>query len=177
MTIRLLHPGDVTAYRELRLFSLRESPAAFGSSYEAEVTLPPDQFVRRIRPHGDPCNGIYGAFAPAGALVGTLGFSRENRPKRAHIGTLWGMYVRPEARGHGLGGALLDRALDHARQLRLRKIILTVNAENEAAGKLYRSRGFACFGLEWEALYVAGRFFDEEHLVLHFPNEVSPSPG
>jgi ribosomal protein S18 acetylase RimI-like enzyme len=103
-----------------------------------------------------------------------LGFSRENRPKRAHIGNLWSMYILPKFRRLGIGVVLLDHALSHVGQLDgLRQIILAVTANNVAASSLYKSRGFERFGLEHDALFVDGSYFDQEHLVLHFKCEKS----
>lgn len=172
MEIRFLNSQDVTAYRALRLQALGESPAAFGSSYEQEVRLSLTDFAAKIRPH-DEVSGIFGAFDESDRLIGMLGFLRENRPKRSHIGSLWSMYVLPEFRRHGVGAALLDRALAHAQQLDgLRQIILTVTANNIAACSLYKSRDFVVFGLERDALFVDETYFDEEHLVLHFNHDV-----
>lgn len=173
MEIRFLNTQDVTAYHELRLQALRESPTAFGSSYEQEVCLPLTDFAARLRPHDDSASGIFGAFGDSDQLIGMLGFSRESRPKRAHIGSLWSMYVLPEFRNRGVGAALLDEALSHARRLGvLRQIVLTVTANNLAACSLYGSRGFERFGLERDALFIDGTYFDEEHLALHFNHDV-----
>lgn len=172
MEIRFLNFLDVAAYRDLRLQALRESPTAFGSSYEQEACLPLTDFAARLRPHDDSASGIFGAFGDSERLIGMLGFSRESRLKRAHIGSLWSMYVLPEFRGRGVGATLLDEALSHARRLGvLRQIVLTVNANNLAACSLYRSRSFERFGLERDALFIDGTYFDEEHLALHFNHD------
>lgn len=174
MNIRFLTAQDVVAYRDLRLHALRESPTAFASSYEQEVGWSVADFAARLRPHNDPANGVWGVFDGGDRLLGMLGFSRENRPKRSHIGTLWSMYVLPECRGQGLGAALLDEALAHARQLKdLSQVILCVTATHVAASSLYRSRGFERFGLERNALCIDGSFFDTEHLVLFFDRDNS----
>jgi ribosomal protein S18 acetylase RimI-like enzyme len=79
------------------------------------------------------------------------------------------MYVMPEFRHRGVGGALLDTAISHARQLgMIRQILLDVTANNLAARSLYMSRGFDRIGWERDALYVDGEYFDEEHLALYF---------
>lgn len=131
-------------------------------------------FAARLSTHDNLNSGIFGAFDDSDRLMGMLGFSRENRPKRAHIGNLRSMYVAPEFRHQGVGTALLDRALSHLRQLDgLRQIILAVTASNLAASSLYKSRGFERFGLECDALFINGNYFDEEHLVLHFVSEKS----
>lgn len=170
MEIRFLSYQDVAAYRELRLRALKESPTAFGSSYEQEAGFSLTDFAARLR-HDDAASGIFGAFNDD-QLIGMLGFSRESRPKRAHVGFLWSMYVLPEFRCRGVGAALLDEVLSHARCLGvLRQIVLTVTANNLAAFSLYRSRGFERFGLERSALFVDGTYLDEEHFALHFNSD------
>ena len=171
MEIRFLTAEDVGAYRELRLQALQESPTAFGSSYEQEICLSLTEFAARIG-SDDANRFICGAFDDRQQLIGMLGFSQE-RLKRAHIGSIWSMYVSPKFRSQGVGGALLDRVLTHARKIDvLRQIILGVTANNSTAISLYRARGFERFGLERDALLVDGIYFDEEHLALHF-NDVS----
>jgi ribosomal protein S18 acetylase RimI-like enzyme len=167
MTIRFLDPGDLTAYRDLRLAGLKESPTAFGSSYVEEAELPLTEFAARLRPPDKPDNGILGALVDDGRLVGTLGFARDYRVKRPHVALVWGMYVSPEFRGQGIGAALLDESIAHARRLGgIRQLVLAVTASNVAAVSLYRSRGFERFGLERDALWVDGSYFDEDHMVL-----------
>ena len=168
MTIRFLTTDDVETYRALRLHALQKSSTAFCSSYAEEVELPIRSFADRLQPDGDPGNGIVGAFDENGKLVGMLGFSREKRVKRAHIGSLWSMYVLPEYRGQHVGASLLDRAIAHAKSLGLRQLSLSVNADNTAACGLYYSRGFERFGFERDTIFVDGKYFDEEHLVLYF---------
>lgn len=169
MEIRFLNPQDVVAYRDLRLQALRESPTAFASSYEQEAHFSMGDFAARLRPNHDSASGIFGAFGDRNHLIGMLGFSRENRLKRAHVGTLWSMYVLSEFRGQGVGARLLDGAIAHARQLSgLRQLTLSVTAGNVAAAALYRSRGFEPFGLARDASCIDGNYFDEEYLALHF---------
>ncbi|MFN6497939.1 MAG: GNAT family N-acetyltransferase [Nostoc sp. DedQUE01] len=169
MEIRFLNSQDVIVYRSLRLQALKESPTAFGSSYEQESYFSLTDFASRLQPHDNPANGIFGAFDDTNKLIGMLGFSRENRLKRRHIGSLWSMYVLPEIRRQAVASALLDKALFHAERLDgLRQIILTVTTTNVAACSLYRSRGFERFGLERDALFIDGTYFDEEHLALYF---------
>lgn len=173
MKIRFLDSQNVAAYRKLRLQALGESPTAFASSVEQEACLTLTDFAARLHAHDNYSSGIFGAFDDGERLRGILGFSRESRPKRAHIGSLWSMYVLPEFRRQGVGAELLDLALSHAQKLGVvRQIILTVTANNFAASSLYKSRGFERFGLERNALFIDGTYFDEEHLALHFNHDI-----
>jgi ribosomal protein S18 acetylase RimI-like enzyme len=82
------------------------------------------------------------------------------------------MSVTPTFRGCGVGRALLDAIIAHARTLtHLRKLKLGVNASNAAAIALYQSRGFIPYGLEHEAMCVDGVFYDEEFYALPLKRE------
>jgi RimJ/RimL family protein N-acetyltransferase len=109
---------------------------------------------------------ILGAFGPE--LVGLAGCFRMEGRKSAHKALIWGMYVAPEARGHGTGRALLDAAIAQARAWPgLEQVHLAVMTANAPARTLYLAAGFEVFGLERRALRVGDRYVDEEHMVLH----------
>jgi len=55
--------------------------------------------------------------------------------------------VRKQDRGKGLGGLLLDRALEEASSRGVRQIFLEVRHSNSAAVSLYGSRGFQEIGI------------------------------
>ena len=57
------------------------------------------------------------------------------------------MYVRPVARGAGVGDAIVAALLDEANRIGVRSVLLTVIAGNERAERLYRRWGFAG---DWE---------------------------
>lgn len=117
-----------------------------------------------------PCaegNFVVGAFDEGGQLVGVAGFYREKHLKLLHKGVVWGMYVAPEARGRGVGRALLSAVIERARSLAgLEQIVLDVVTVNEAARSLYRAQGFQVYALEQRAMKQAGEYYDVEHMVL-----------
>ncbi|HYZ41642.1 MAG TPA: GNAT family N-acetyltransferase, partial [Stellaceae bacterium] len=88
--IRLLTSADAAAYRAIRLAGLKDTPEAFGSTFEAEVVQPLAWFFERLaRSH------VFGAFDPDDGTLGVAGFAVRSGEKEAHKGLLWGMYVRP----------------------------------------------------------------------------------
>jgi GNAT superfamily N-acetyltransferase len=52
------------------------------------------------------------------------------------------LYVVPDRRGQGIGGALLDTAIETARQMGADHFELTTGEEDAEARALYKSRGF-----------------------------------
>jgi ribosomal-protein-alanine N-acetyltransferase len=61
-------------------------------------------------------------------------------------GEIANLAVDPEARGQGIGSALLDAALEQARQQNSGQVFLEVRSSNLRARQLYESRGFAEVG-------------------------------
>ncbi|MBM3117089.1 GNAT family N-acetyltransferase [Jeongeupia naejangsanensis] len=166
-TIRRLTPADAPHYQALRLAALRDTPSAFGSSYEAEKDRPIPEIETRLAPAPD--HGLFGAF-DGDALVGTAGLGRESMTKLRHKAILWGMYVAPGYRQRGLAGALVREAVALAKSVDdLRQINLSVNAGNTAALRLYEGAGFRRYGLEPDALLVDSELHDEilMRLALH----------
>ena len=172
MTVRQLSPHDAAAYQQLRLQGLQESPTAFSASYSQEAERSLSEIAVRITPASDGSLCVFGALAGE-QLVGIIAFIRPSREKLWHCAELAGMYILPECRQRGLGRALLDAALAHARSLSgVRQLKLGVNATNTAARALYQSRGFTRYGVEPEALFVEGCYYDEELYVLRL-NEIT----
>jgi ribosomal protein S18 acetylase RimI-like enzyme len=79
----------------------------------------------------------------AGAVVGYVaicfGYSLEYHGRDAFVDDL---YLRPEARGKGLGTRVLEVVEPACRALGVRTLHLEVERDNSAAQALYRRRGF-----------------------------------
>jgi ribosomal protein S18 acetylase RimI-like enzyme len=166
MLVRMLGPADATLYRSLRLRALREHPDAFTSSYEQDREQPVEAAAQRLAAHP-----FWGAYRHA-ELYGFVGLERELRPKNRHKATVMGMYVAPEAGGQGVARALLDALIAHARLNGLESLVLTVTDGNERAQRLYETAGFRSFGIEPDAIRVAGRSFAKNHMQLN----LAPTP-
>ena len=162
--IRQLEERDAEQYRQVRLRALREEPEAFGSAYEEQADLPLSYFVERIRPTDDRVT--LGAF-DGETLVGMVTLVREHGIKDRHKGAIIGMYVVPEARGRGLGRAMMMEMNERAREMAgLEQIHLAVVTRNVAARSLYLSLGFSVYGTEPHALKLGDDYLDEDMMAL-----------
>jgi RimJ/RimL family protein N-acetyltransferase len=166
--IRILSADDAAAYQALRLHGLRESPAAFGSTYENEAGTALEEIAERLARGAGGDDVIFGAFNDdGGALVGLAGVRRGTSLKTRHRAGVWGMYVAPEARGRGVGRALVSALIAHARTLEgVERLVLGVESGNEAARTLYHAFGFVTYGIEPQAYKLDGRYWDSEMMTL-----------
>jgi len=163
MEIRALTDADADVYQAIRLRSLREYPEAFGSSYEEERERKPDQIVSLLT---NPDVKVFGAFSGA-ELIGIVAILRNSRIKTRHRSNIGGMYVASEARGQGVGRALIEAALKHARSCDgVEDVTLAVTVGNDAARHLYTQMGFTTYGVDPRYIKTNGRFYDIEWMIL-----------
>ncbi|HYC91569.1 MAG TPA: GNAT family N-acetyltransferase [Thermoanaerobaculia bacterium] len=159
--IRALVEADLEAYATLRRQSLLEEPLSFGASPSDDVPLD----ALRASMGRAPDWMLFGAFD--NALVGAAGLLRDRHLKAAHRMHLWGMYVAPSHRHRGLGRALLDACIAHARSVPgVTAIHLGVTSAAAEARRLYESAGFRLWGTQPEALRHEGHAVDEHHMAL-----------
>ena len=158
-TTRRLTPGDVDAYRAIRLEALRLEPTAFASDDGREGALDDAEWRGRLER-----NHVVGAF-DGDRLVGVAMFFVEGMDKTRHRGHVVAVYVRPEARGRGAGRGLMDAIIAEARG-KAAQLHLAVTDGNGAARRLYERAGFEVYGVDPRALRVDGRYYDEQLMVL-----------
>jgi ribosomal protein S18 acetylase RimI-like enzyme len=174
MNIRRLHSGDAGAFQALRLAGLLDTPSAFGSSHEEEKDMPLAVVERRF--DDLPGQGIFGAF-DGQTLVGVVGVSRDARLKMAHKGHVWGMYVAPAARGHGVARLLMLAALGFASDTAgMAKVTLNVDAANVAAIALYESLGFVVYARESDAMRIGDERRDDLQMHWWIEQGIAPRP-
>lgn len=160
VTVREAREEDGDALFNLYLEALREHPDAFAADHRQTAG---DRliWVRRLRRNleeetGTICLAIHGE-----TLVGMSGIYRRSLARMQHVATIWGMYVRPNWRGRGVGGRLLQANVAWAQQNGVRVVRLAVVAGNTAAIRCYAENGFTVYGVEPEALRHGDAYHDE----------------
>ncbi len=93
---------------------------------------------------------------PTGRLVGNVSIYDVHLPKTLVIANV---AVHPEYRRRGIARAIMDAALETARQRNMETVLLQVDAENEGAQKLYTNLDFAIERVftrwQWYPTYTA----------------------
>lgn len=165
MIVRRLTTDDGKRQWNLRLQALQDSPVGFGSTYEETLVWGYESYVKRLQ--NDDGSIWLGAFEHDDTLIGMLGVIHEKGLKSQHKGYIISMYVMPEARGKGVGKALLNEAIAEARNDGgFDQLQLAVVTTNHSARQLYRSLGFEVYGIEPRALKKDGQYWDEELMIL-----------
>ena len=137
--IRRLEPDDWALYREVRLAALRDSPFAFGSTFEGESTY--TEPVWRERLQGRALFVALHSGRPAGLAAGVR--NREH-PEEALLISMW---TDPAFRGQGIGERLVQSVLGWTAAEGISRITLEVTEGNDAAERLYRRCGFERTGI------------------------------
>jgi GNAT superfamily N-acetyltransferase len=108
---------DVEALRALRIGALRLNPVSFTADLAETEARPIEQWREQIARTGPTASdAIFVADAgPTAGLVGMAGVYTPPQPKLSHVGTIWGVYVRQEFRGKGIGEQLVRACIDWAR--------------------------------------------------------------
>jgi ribosomal protein S18 acetylase RimI-like enzyme len=154
LEVRRLTTVDAEIFRTLRLEALQKNPEAFTSSYQEEAELPIERFAEQIE-----LGGVFVVFKDS-QPVGVAALSPERSVKKSHIGHLWSVYIRPDARKLGAGRVLMAAVIVHAEE-HFDLIQLTLNSSNQSAYRLYEGLGFVQYGVEKYAVKADGHYFDE----------------
>ncbi len=138
--VREVTAGDAEAFRDIRLEALRDAPEAFGSTYAREVAFAEADWQRRIARGGNFLGYLPEASAtePAGLIGGY-----QEDPETVELVS---MYVRPRARGRGVGEALIATVIDWAAARNATFVHLWVTEPNKPARLLYERCGFTPTG-------------------------------
>lgn len=144
-----LSPDEWALYKQIRLEALKLEQQAFGSRYEDNIKYPEAFWRGRLEDAQAGENLLL--FARQGdRLVGLIGTYADEEKGVVNVISV---YVAAEARGQGIGAALMEAILAEVRkQGTFRKARLMVNADQAAAFDLYRRFGFEVVGEETNVL-------------------------
>src|SRR3712207_4258130 len=126
-------PDDWQTWRDIRLRGLRADPQAFGMTYEKQAAFSEEDW-RRMLEH-------FAVLATVDGVSAAMGACFEDGPGRLKVVSMW---TDPAYRGRGLGGLVLDRLVEHARE-RGMQLHLEVTEDNPAL-RLYERAGFVDTG-------------------------------
>ncbi len=135
MTIERLTTQDWLRLRTIRLLALQEAPDAFARTYAEESAFPPKDWRARLSGEAATFVAVIDA-ADAGLATGAPWRGRDG------VAGLFGMWVAPEARGRGVGRALVAAVVDWSRTGGFERLVLNVADDNRAAIGLYTRAGF-----------------------------------
>jgi GNAT superfamily N-acetyltransferase len=131
--VRATAIADWPTLRDIRLLALRDAPDAFASTYAREAAFGEAEWQQRASR-----DGSFIAFLPEVGLAG-LAAGYLAAPEVAELA---GMFVRPPARGRGVGEALIDTVIGWAREKDATAVHLWVAETNKHARRLYERCGF-----------------------------------
>jgi GNAT superfamily N-acetyltransferase len=120
--------------RSIRLRALRDAPDAFSTTLEDAAAWPAESWSQQLlelRTFVAVSDGLD---------VGVVRCARGGTS--AETGWLISMWVAPEVRRKGVGGALVDAVIDWARSSDVNRLLLEVADNNRPAIALYSRRGF-----------------------------------
>lgn len=115
---------------------------------------------RAVLRNADGKSDLYIVAVIGREIVGTANIRRGPQLKSRHTAGL-GIALRKDARGVGLGIAMMQVLLGWARSVGIRKLTLGVFATNKAAIGLYRRLGFTIEGRLKGQVILKGRPVDE----------------
>jgi RimJ/RimL family protein N-acetyltransferase len=115
------------------------------------------RFLKALRRY--PHAAVFVAEREDGALVGRLSVGRDPHPASTHVADV-GLMVAFDARRQGVGRALMEAAVEWAREAGVRKLELHVFPWNEAALALYDAFGFEREGYRRRHYRRGGEFVD-----------------
>jgi GNAT superfamily N-acetyltransferase len=138
VVVRELVGDDWELLRDVRLAALSEAPYAFGSTYAREVAFGEEQWRGRILNRGVTFFGFLAGVPEPAGVSGV--FTAEG------VADLVSMWVRPSARGHGVGETLIETAADWAKSRDYDTLYLWVTESNAPARRLYERCGFTPTG-------------------------------
>jgi len=172
MQIRRIQPADAMAVKRLRMQALTQEPLAFAMSATQAAEWSDNQWAQLASRNSEGVQIIAIAHL-ADELVGMVGCHLDSSPKMTHCGMVWGMYVAPAQRNHGIARQLLQAVIDHGSAHHLQMLKLSVTTTQTSALRGYLQAGFVQYAHEPALLCVDGVPIDAFHLYYRYDTKES----
>ncbi|ATA61113.1 GNAT family acetyltransferase [Geobacillus stearothermophilus] len=152
MVVRTARPED--AGRVVAFVKAVIAEAPYLLTMEAEVTVTEEQQRQWLQQMADDPGKLALLAEHDSEMIGFLDFHNGNKRRTKHQGS-FGMSVKKDFRGQGVGTALLAALLDWAKENPLiEKVCLEVVAGNKNAIRLYQKFGFVEEGVKKKAVKI-----------------------
>lgn len=144
MQIERLTSSDVARLRALRLRALETSPEAFGTTAAEAHAWTDDAWRTQLERLATFVAVLDGEDVGLVRSEGDDGPPDDASSEGARPDAAWliSMWVAPQARRHGVGGALVDAVIAWARAEGHGRVLLDVTDDNVPAIALYARKGF-----------------------------------
>jgi GNAT superfamily N-acetyltransferase len=136
--VREVGADEWETLRDVRLAALKEAPHAFASTYAREAPFTEEQWRGRINARSATFLANVAADIEPAGLAGVY--------VEDGAADLVSMWVRPDARGRGVGAELIEAAADWAKARGHDTLYLWVTESNAPARRLYGQCGFTPTG-------------------------------
>ncbi len=143
--VRRIREHEAPQLRAIRLRALAESPRAFEIPLAEEELAPTEHWVEWARQGAAGQTSCTFVAIQANEWCGMAGGFLEPNGSSV-VATVFGVWVEPVRRGHGVGGGLVDAVVQWAVGRGAQRVQLWVTEDNNAARALYARHGFACSG-------------------------------
>lgn len=140
ISIKQLTESDWRELSAVRLRALQTDPSVFGSNYESESKLDETDWRKWFDPAGTAIFMIFDGTRGVGMTC--ISVYRDDPTNRTAI--MWGSWLEPDMRGHGLSGMMYDARIKWAEQHpTIEKIIVSHRASNLASKHANQKHGFS----------------------------------
>ena len=158
VSFRRLGSDEAAAFQALRHEVTRHNPVPMGLTLEEELTRTLEGFEAQLS--ASPPDAVLGAFVDY-ELVAAAAVSLVSRfASSQHKMSMWGVFTSPRHRRKGLSRKVVGLAVDHAFSCGIQRVNLQVYVPNVPAVSLYKSVGFVEYGVEPDAVFIDGHYYD-----------------
>ena len=163
---RLRSPLPADAAAILHLMKVTSGETDFMARYSDEITMPPQREEKFLETTLNSPADLMICAVVDGTIVANAGLSPIAQRERYRHRAAFGISIRKEYWGLGIGSLLLSAIITCAREMDLEMIELEVVCENERAIALYKKYGFRIYGSRPHSFKYRDGSYADEHLML-----------